>query len=170
MQVLSQPDAAQQGFDPSIFIDPDKLHLTLLMLKLYSDEARHKAAQALQGLRPQVRLGVVDFVLGSFTAMLSHLVALLCACCSILAAAADGAAVVHPAANCKRRVLQCGAVGDASCAFRVCGLCVGFVQVESLLGGQPLRLSLKGLDYMSDDPTDMHVLYLKVCAAAPIIV
>jgi hypothetical protein len=53
-QVLSQPDAAQQGFDPSIFISPDKLHLTLLMLKLYSDEARHKAAQALQGLRPQV--------------------------------------------------------------------------------------------------------------------
>lgn len=55
LQVLSQPDAAQQGFDPSIFISPDKLHLTLLMLKLYSDEARHKAAQALQGLRPQVR-------------------------------------------------------------------------------------------------------------------
>lgn len=54
LQVLSQPDAAQQGFDPSIFITPDTLHLTLLMLKLYSDEARHKAAQALQGLRPQV--------------------------------------------------------------------------------------------------------------------
>lgn len=36
------------------------------------------------------------------------------------------------------------------------------MQVQKLLGSQPLRLSLKGLDYMSDDPTDMHVLYLKV--------
>jgi hypothetical protein len=56
LQVLSQPDAAQQGFDPSIFINPKCLHLTLLMLKLYSDEARHKAAQALQGMQTQVRL------------------------------------------------------------------------------------------------------------------
>lgn len=37
--------------------------------------------------------------------------------------------------------------------------------MEALLGGKPLRLSLKGLDYMSDDPTDMHVLYLKVSDA-----
>ena len=53
-QVLAQPDAEQQGFDASIFINPDTLHLTLLMLKLYSDEARHKAAQALQSMQPQV--------------------------------------------------------------------------------------------------------------------
>jgi hypothetical protein len=39
------------------------------------------------------------------------------------------------------------------------------VQVEALLGGKPMRLSLKGLDYMSDDPTDIHVLYLKVSHA-----
>lgn len=51
---MSQPDAAQQGFDPSIFIKPQQLHLTLLMLKLYSDEARQKATQALQGLQPKV--------------------------------------------------------------------------------------------------------------------
>lgn len=57
VQVLAQPDAAQQGFDPSIFINPARLHLTLLMLKLYSDEARHKAAQALQGMQAQVGRG-----------------------------------------------------------------------------------------------------------------
>lgn len=34
--------------------------------------------------------------------------------------------------------------------------------MQHLLGGKALRLSLKGLNYMSDDPTDMHVLYLKV--------
>jgi hypothetical protein len=37
-----------------------------------------------------------------------------------------------------------------------------WLQVSQLLGGQPLRLSLKGLDYMGDDPSDIHVLYLKV--------
>jgi hypothetical protein len=36
------------------------------------------------------------------------------------------------------------------------------IQVETLLAGQPLLLQLAGLDHMSDDPTDMHVLYLKV--------
>lgn len=54
--MLSQPDAEQQGLDASIFIPPAHLHLTLLMLKLYSDEARHKAAQALQGIQPQVMI------------------------------------------------------------------------------------------------------------------
>lgn len=57
VQVLAQADAAQQGFDPSIFINPAHLHLTLLMLKLYSDEARHKAAQALQCMQAQVGRG-----------------------------------------------------------------------------------------------------------------
>jgi hypothetical protein len=51
--VLAQP-TAQLGFDPSIFISPAKLHLTLLMLKLYSDDARQAAAAVLQGLKPQV--------------------------------------------------------------------------------------------------------------------
>ena len=36
------------------------------------------------------------------------------------------------------------------------------LQVAQLLGDAPLRLSLRGLDYMGDDPTDIHVLYLKV--------
>jgi hypothetical protein len=36
------------------------------------------------------------------------------------------------------------------------------IQVQRLLGGQPLQLQLAGLDHMSDEPTDMHVLYLKV--------
>lgn len=47
--------------------------------------------------------------------------------------------------------------------WRVPSNCPSPRQVSKLLGGQPLRLSLQGLDYMSDDPTDMHVLYLKVC-------
>lgn len=34
--------------------------------------------------------------------------------------------------------------------------------MQALLQGQPLKLRLSGLDHMSDDPTDMHVLYLKV--------
>lgn len=37
--------------------------------------------------------------------------------------------------------------------------------MQQLLAGQPLLLKLAGLDHMSDDPTDMHVLYLKVGAA-----
>uniref|UniRef100_A0A383VIG8 K Homology domain-containing protein n=1 Tax=Tetradesmus obliquus TaxID=3088 RepID=A0A383VIG8_TETOB len=86
-QVLAQPGAQEKGFEPSIFVDAASLHLTLLMLKLYSDEARHKAATVLQGLAPQV---------------------------------------------------------------------------QALLGGQPLLLQLAGLDRMSDDPSDMHVAYLKV--------
>ncbi|WIA35225.1 hypothetical protein OEZ86_003687 [Tetradesmus obliquus] len=86
-QVLAQPGAQEKGFEPSIFVNAASLHLTLLMLKLYSDEARHKAATVLQGLAPQV---------------------------------------------------------------------------QALLGGQPLLLQLAGLDHMSDDPSDMHVAYLKV--------
>jgi hypothetical protein len=52
--VLAQPDAQAKGFDRSIFINPKTLHLTLLMLKLYSDEARHNAKTVLQDLGPQV--------------------------------------------------------------------------------------------------------------------
>jgi hypothetical protein len=55
LQVVAQPDVQQLGLEESIFIAPATLHLTLLMLKLYSDEARTKAAQALQALAPQVR-------------------------------------------------------------------------------------------------------------------
>lgn len=31
-----------------------------------------------------------------------------------------------------------------------------------MLHGRPLQLQLQGLEHMTDDPTDMHVLYLKV--------
>jgi hypothetical protein len=62
LQVLSQPGAADKGFDRSIFINPKMLHLTLLMLKLYSDEARHKAKTILQGLAPQVRVLVISLL------------------------------------------------------------------------------------------------------------
>ena len=55
LQVLSQPGAADKGFHPSIFVNPKTLHLTLLMLKLYSDEARHTARQVLQNMAAQVR-------------------------------------------------------------------------------------------------------------------
>jgi hypothetical protein len=43
-------------------------------------------------------------------------------------------------------------------------------QVQALLGGEPLLLQLAGLDHMSDDPTDMHVLYLKVRARYLLII
>lgn len=54
LQVLADPTAREKGFEPSIFINPQTLHLTLLMLKLYSDEDRHKAVQTLQGMQQQV--------------------------------------------------------------------------------------------------------------------
>lgn len=38
-------------------------------------------------------------------------------------------------------------------------------QVQQILAGQPLLLQLAGLDHMSDDPTDINVLYLQVGAA-----
>lgn len=34
-------------------------------------------------------------------------------------------------------------------------------EIHSLLNGQPLTISLKGLQYMNDDPSSMHVLYLQ---------
>lgn len=34
--------------------------------------------------------------------------------------------------------------------------------MQKLLDGRPLRLQLVGLEHMSDDPSDMHVLYLQV--------
>eukprot|EP00878_Enallax_costatus_P032053 GHUV01035146.1.p1 GENE.GHUV01035146.1~~GHUV01035146.1.p1 ORF type:complete len:270 (+),score=75.23 GHUV01035146.1:292-1101(+) len=86
-QVLAEPGASGKGLEPSIFVNPKILHITLLMLKLYNDEDRHKAVQTLQDMQQQV---------------------------------------------------------------------------QTLLAGQPLKLKLAGLDHMTDDPTDMHVLYLKI--------
>lgn len=43
--MLNDPNAKENGIDESIFVDPRHLHLTLVMLKLYSDEARYIAAQ-----------------------------------------------------------------------------------------------------------------------------
>lgn len=50
------------------------------------------------------------------------------------------------------------------CVVRCMQPCPG-VQVDALLGGQPLRLGLQGLSTMGDDPTDVHVLYAKVCVS-----
>lgn len=46
--------APAAGLDRSIFVDHSRLHLTLVMLKLYSDDARHRAAATLQSLKPKV--------------------------------------------------------------------------------------------------------------------
>jgi hypothetical protein len=159
LQLLAQPEAAQQGFDPSIFINPGRLHLTLLMLKLYSDEARHKAAQALQGMQPQVGRQGLNEEAHSRTAALPA-----------MAAVSKGTS----GHNCRKIFAWDGPHGWSKSHLTLwpgCTLlldasvnrkpgCLLPVQVQQLLGGQPLRLSLKGLDYMSDDPTDMHVLYL----------
>jgi hypothetical protein len=50
-----------------------------------------------------------------------------------------------------------------------CVCCFLVLQVQALLAGQPLLLQLAGLDHMSDDPTDMHVLYLKVRDVCPVV-
>lgn len=48
-QVRAHPQAAEWGLtDESIFVSPAQLHLTLAMLKLYSDPRRHAAAGALR--------------------------------------------------------------------------------------------------------------------------
>lgn len=54
-QVLSHPDAESLGIDESIFVKPEQLHLTIVMLKLYSDDLRFRAQQLLQDLQPQVQ-------------------------------------------------------------------------------------------------------------------
>lgn len=35
-------------------------------------------------------------------------------------------------------------------------------RVNGILEGRPLRVSLRGLQYMNDDPSEMHVMYLGV--------
>ncbi|KAG2430371.1 hypothetical protein HYH02_013733 [Chlamydomonas schloesseri] len=92
--VLEDPKVCPpgSGLEPSVFMKPQHLHLTLAMLKLYSDQKRHAAAQALDRLR--------------------------------------------------------GRVG-------------------ALLAGEPLKVHLQGLEYMNDDPSAMHVLYLKVADMGP---
>ncbi|KXZ46404.1 hypothetical protein GPECTOR_44g79 [Gonium pectorale] len=54
--VLSDPRVAPpgSGLEESVFMAPQHLHLTLVMLKLYSDEKRHQAHQALDRLRGPV--------------------------------------------------------------------------------------------------------------------
>lgn len=46
MQAMEDPaEAGLLGFEDSIFIKPEHVHITVAMLKLYSDEARHTAKQ-----------------------------------------------------------------------------------------------------------------------------
>jgi len=42
------------GFDESIFVDPSQLHLTILMLKLYTQEASEQASALLKSCMPKV--------------------------------------------------------------------------------------------------------------------
>eukprot|EP00887_Chlorella_sp_A99_P003180 scaffold9.g3180.t1 len=90
--VLADAGSAAAGIEQSIFMHEQHLHLTLVMLKLYSDEARALAQATLRGLQPAV---------------------------------------------------------------------------AALLAEGPLRVHLKGLEYMNDDPGAMHVLYLGVKDGAP---
>ncbi|PRW60326.1 activating signal cointegrator 1 complex subunit 1 [Chlorella sorokiniana] len=85
--VLAEPGAAEAGLEASVFMHPQHLHLTIAMLKLYSEEQRDLAKQTLAGLQPRV---------------------------------------------------------------------------QQLLGGAPLRVRLQVLEYMNDDPSQMHVMYLGV--------
>ncbi|GAB4816249.1 hypothetical protein N2152v2_003295 [Parachlorella kessleri] len=86
-QVLAEAGAAAAGIEGSIFMKPAHLHLTLAMLKLYSEDSRQRARQVLHSLAPAV---------------------------------------------------------------------------QGILRGEPLTVQLKGLEYMNDDPSQMHVMYLGV--------
>ena len=44
--MLDAQTAAAAGLDPSVWVSPVSLHLTVVMLKLYSGEARRLACQA----------------------------------------------------------------------------------------------------------------------------
>ena len=54
--MLSAPYAADSRIDPSIFINPSTLHLTVVMLKLYTDEARAQAQQLMKELQPAIEV------------------------------------------------------------------------------------------------------------------
>ena len=43
--ILLDPSAAAAGIEESLFVDERKLHLTLVMLKLYTEERRQQAAR-----------------------------------------------------------------------------------------------------------------------------
>ncbi len=54
-EILLNHDAENtQGFDPSIILAPEKLHLTVLMLKLFSKQELQKAVELLQQCSPKV--------------------------------------------------------------------------------------------------------------------
>jgi len=44
-----------KGFDPSILTDPRKVHLSLLMLNLYTEDAKQKAASVFQSCLPKIQ-------------------------------------------------------------------------------------------------------------------
>lgn len=52
--VTSDTAFSASGLDPSSFMTPEHLHLTIAMLKLYSDEARYRAQMLLKKLQPQI--------------------------------------------------------------------------------------------------------------------
>lgn len=142
VQVLAQPDAAQQGFDPSIFINPARLHLTLLMLKLYSDEARHKAAQTLQGMQAQVgrasRRRTAAAALPAVAAAAAAAAAALPAVAAVAAVAAAALAAVAPVAaeTAGHKCLQRGLHGQSRAHLAVWPECI------HLLGASATWLAL----------------------------
>lgn len=106
--MLSSPWAEECRIDEDIFFEPGHLHLTLAMLKLYSDERRHKAKRLVDDAGAAIR--------------------------AILAAenaAKDGD-------------------GDNTGGDNIIG------------GGGGIRVAVKGLEYMNDDPSEVDVLYLQV--------
>ncbi|KAL3154632.1 A-kinase anchor protein 7 isoforms alpha and beta [Trebouxia sp. C0010 RCD-2024] len=85
--VTQDPRAATAQIEESIFVATKQIHLTVTMLKLYSEQKRHLAKQTLQSLQPIAR---------------------------------------------------------------------------NMLQQQPLQIQVKGLEYMNDDPSGMHVAYVGV--------
>ena len=58
--VLSRKTAGVDGIDSSIFVPGRHLHLTVAMLKLYSDERRHLAVQALDDAWKKIQVFFPD--------------------------------------------------------------------------------------------------------------
>eukprot|EP01023_Acetabularia_acetabulum_P067316 TRINITY_DN9255_c0_g1_i1.p1 TRINITY_DN9255_c0_g1~~TRINITY_DN9255_c0_g1_i1.p1 ORF type:complete len:401 (+),score=67.35 TRINITY_DN9255_c0_g1_i1:85-1203(+) len=85
--VLSDEDSESYAIEDSIFQAPHHLHLTVCMLKLYSDKRRQQAKEVLDGLKPEIK---------------------------------------------------------------------------QIIGKKPLKIQLAQLEYMNDDPSSMHVLYMQV--------
>ena len=176
--MLDEAAAACAGLDPSVWVSPASLHLTVVMLKLYSGEARRLACEASPPQCPDrcsLQLcGSPPSRCNGQSQRRDCSDRLVCLPhggrhdCTVLVYVRSLIVRMRQRDD-NQRPASCFPFAPLHLISSVCEQVLQAVQdeVQALRGERPLRVSVRGLRLMKGDPAAAHVLYAGIRGALP---